>query len=74
MRKRSQNGGRTVSRILIFVRSSFRANDDYRWTVCKKTVFALAKTDLESMEMYGKSILEDVMQKASINPRKWKPK
>jgi hypothetical protein len=74
MRKGCQNGGRTVSTILVFQRSSFAANDDYRWSVCKKRRFALPKTDPKTMKMYAESMLENVMQKTSTNIRKVTPK
>jgi hypothetical protein len=67
--KGCQNGARTVSTFLLFQRSSLAANNDSRWTVCKKTEFALAKRDPKTMKMHTESMLEDVMQKTLNNLR-----
>ena len=42
--KSSQNRGRNVSKSLIFLYSSFSGNNDYRWTVCKKSRYFLPRT------------------------------
>ena len=69
MQKGCENGGQTVSTISIFMKNVFRGNDDSRWTVCKKTAFAPPKTDPETTKMCTNSMLENVMQKTSTNPK-----
>ena len=45
-----ENGAETGSNKIMFLQSSFSANHDYSWSVCKKTRFALQKTDAKTME------------------------
>ena len=68
--KSSQNRGRNVSKSLISLYSAFSENNDYRWSVCKKTRSGLPRTVQKAKKNNEKFMLNRCAKKWCKNHEK----